>query len=1000
MADDKNLIIRIEAKTASFNQALKKARSETENLQKNLSALTKKAAIGFTAVTVAIGATVKAYANYQSALIGVAKTTGLAGKELDDFSKGIDNLAKTIPQLSPTELLALAKTAGQLGVKGKEDLLAFTETYAKLGTATNIAGEEGAAAIARLLKVTGDGVQGIGKFGDVIVELGNNSAATEAEILHMATRLSSLASFGAGSTEILGIAAAMKSVGLEAESAGTSTARAFDAISSAINDGGDKLETLKKVTGLTADELKKRFAEDSVGVFKLFSEGLAAVPANELKTNLDEMGLSSTRVRDLFRKLSTSGDTLAASIDLANKAAQEGTALNIEFDAASKSLNSSFGLLKNAILTISKNIGKELAPTIERAVKAATSFINAINDMGQGTFSLIATLLKWAGAITGITALLGGLGLAVLSLRAGLKALGIQALLTNKSFLAFGAGLFKVTGITRAFTAISALSTTALKAMGIAGAGAWKKILLPITGAIAAYAGFKAILDKINTSYDKIAGSSEGALKKAIEKTNTLKGIEEKLQERLKSGSESSRKINTEKLESVQKEIAASEILQKVIQKEIDLKSQTASASLPLAAEESESPTAPEIGMDAPVSKEKTDAIINEKVRETDLKIAEAEREREALKAIREGSSEEEVQALRDKNALISELDQLKLQEELLRNEEKTVTKDSGREAEIEKELELNTIQQEALQGHLDVLEEIKIEDDERKTEREGLFNELSDEKKKGRDKAEIEALKKNLKTDKELKIANAKQEAGRVNRDRAKFLKDEQKHGTTIAKMNKTFRSDGYKGTQQALGNLASLRNAKSKKAQKLGKAAAIAQATVSTFEGATKAFTSMAGIPVVGPALGAAAAAAAVAAGFVQIQNISSTPISGAVAGGLVTGGITGKDTEPFMLAKGEAVTPADVTPALMNTFKELRNLRDNGGLLNAITQDSNLQPSIRTNTVINESETIRSSIDTVREESEPQQVNIDINIEEDAVDFITAQQRENEALSIGTI
>ena len=27
-------------------------------------------------------------------------------------------------------------------------------------------------------------------------------------------------------------------------------------------------------------------------------------------------------------------------------------------------------------------------------------------------------------------------------------------------------------------------------------------------------------------------------------------------------------------------------------------------------------------------------------------------------------------------------------------------------------------------------------------------------------------------------------------------------------------------------------------------------------------------------------------------------------------------------------------------------------------------------------------------------------DINIEEDAVDFITAQQRENEALSIGTI
>jgi hypothetical protein len=56
-------------------------------------------------------------------------------------------------------------------------------------------------------------------------------------------------------------------------------------------------------------------------------------------------------------------------------------------------------------------------------------------------------------------------------------------------------------------------------------------------------------------------------------------------------------------------------------------------------------------------------------------------------------------------------------------------------------------------------------------------------------------------------------------------------------------------------------------------GKAAAIASATISTYQGATDSYKSLAGIPIVGPALGFAAAAAAVAAGFANIKAITST-------------------------------------------------------------------------------------------------------------------------------
>ena len=58
-------------------------------------------------------------------------------------------------------------------------------------------------------------------------------------------------------------------------------------------------------------------------------------------------------------------------------------------------------------------------------------------------------------------------------------------------------------------------------------------------------------------------------------------------------------------------------------------------------------------------------------------------------------------------------------------------------------------------------------------------------------------------------------------------------------------------------------------------GKAAAIAAATIDTFQSATASYKSLAGVPIVGPALGAAAAGAAIASGFKQVQAIRATPV-----------------------------------------------------------------------------------------------------------------------------
>lgn len=72
--------------------------------------------------------------------------------------------------------------------------------------------------------------------------------------------------------------------------------------------------------------------------------------------------------------------------------------------------------------------------------------------------------------------------------------------------------------------------------------------------------------------------------------------------------------------------------------------------------------------------------------------------------------------------------------------------------------------------------------------------------------------------------------------------------------------------------GALSTLQKSENKKMARIGKAAAIAQALINTYQSATAAYNAMAGIPYVGPALGVAAAAAAVAAGLNNVAQIRS--------------------------------------------------------------------------------------------------------------------------------
>lgn len=118
--------------------------------------------------------------------------------------------------------------------------------------------------------------------------------------------------------------------------------------------------------------------------------------------------------------------------------------------------------------------------------------------------------------------------------------------------------------------------------------------------------------------------------------------------------------------------------------------------------------------------------------------------------------------------------------------------------------------------------------------------------------------------------------------------------------------------------GNIASIGSTFGKKGFEIAKAAAIAQATIKTYESATSAYASLSGIPYVGPALGAAAAAAAIVAGAANIAQIKAQQYTPAYAmGGMIPAGKVGLVGEAGPeIVKGPAiVTSAATTSSMMN-------------------------------------------------------------------------------------
>jgi TP901 family phage tail tape measure protein len=331
---------------------------------------------------------------FEDGVIGVAKTTNLAGSELEDFKNRILRISGEIP-VATNELLDLAQAAGQMGVRGADNLEEFALVMAKVGRTTDLAGEDAARGLARILTVSGESTSELGTLADVIVRMGNNSKATESEIAGMTTKIAqALSVYGIASAESVGLAAAMKSIGITAELGGSAVGRSMQEITAAVLGGDAALNKFSKSLAIDPQKLKQLFETDKIEAFTYFLEGVKN-KGQAAGIVLKDIGLGGTEIANTMIPLASNIDLVTNSLKMANDEKEKGGAVDREAAAA-------FGTFNNQLLVTSGLIKKITIEQTGGMFKATTETLTSLNEsIREGGLNRLVDVISLAAiAIT------------------------------------------------------------------------------------------------------------------------------------------------------------------------------------------------------------------------------------------------------------------------------------------------------------------------------------------------------------------------------------------------------------------------------------------------------------------------------------------------------------------------------------------------------------------------------------------------------------------------
>lgn len=400
---------------------------------------------------VAISSTIKPAIEFESAFAGVRKTVDGTAPQLEKIRTGIIDMSKEMPTAAK-DLALIAENAGQLGVKAP-DILNFTRVVAQLGETTDLSFDQAASELARFLNITGGGAALIDPVSNALVALGNAGASTESEIVNFSQRLASAVTVAGGSEDqILALASAFSSFGVNAEAGGSALSTIITSISDSARGGNGHLATYARTAGLLPEQFRQIALSNPVEALILFGEGLGGIvrAGGSVTPVMEQLELGGLRTTEVMRLLALNSGSVRDALKLAAEEMAGGTARQDEYDKRLETTAAKLERLKNNITAIQIEVGStflkgiaegadlagkgidqlveilrplagELVELFGNGVDLASAFWSAVG--GPGAQAAVAILIGVTATLTAVLDVINGFGPAGLAIGAVLATL-------------------------------------------------------------------------------------------------------------------------------------------------------------------------------------------------------------------------------------------------------------------------------------------------------------------------------------------------------------------------------------------------------------------------------------------------------------------------------------------------------------------------------------------------------------------------------------------------
>lgn len=388
------------------------------------------AVASLTGVTLTAKKCVDEYAEMEEAMSQVRKYTGMATEEVEDLNEEFKQMDT---RTAREKLNALAGDAGRLGITGKDGIMEFVDAANIINVALGEdLGEDAVKNIGKLAQMFGEdeymGLRGaMLATASAVNEVAQNSSAAESFLVDFTARVAGVShQAGISQANIIGFAAAMDENMLRNETSAT----AYQKI---IMKMFTDTEKFAKAAGLDVQEFANLVRTDANEAVLRFAQALSQKGGlADLAPIFGDLQTEGAGVASVLSVMAGKADEIRSRQKLANEAYREGTSVINEYGVQNSTVQAELDKRKKQFQDMRIELGEKLLPSMKYMISTGRVTVDLLATMASFAMRFSGEIASLAVGIAVYTAAMKASTLAMKAYEAATAAARMGMLALDK----------------------------------------------------------------------------------------------------------------------------------------------------------------------------------------------------------------------------------------------------------------------------------------------------------------------------------------------------------------------------------------------------------------------------------------------------------------------------------------------------------------------------------------------------------------------------------------